>query len=78
MMPTTSLITSDQIQTFTIYRCGTTSACALKGEKDEPRLPPPLAPERWQFWMQTSPDQTDDALYGFALDTATTQIAARG
>ena len=65
-------------QRLYIYRCGTTNACALTGEKGEPRLPAPLAPQRWQFWMQTSSGQTDDALYGFALDTAMTQIAAAG
>ena len=65
-------------QRLYIYRCGTTNACALTGEKGEPRLPAPLAPDRWQFWMQTSPHETDDALYGFALETAMTQMAARG
>ena len=66
------------VQRLYIYRCGTTNACALTGEKGEPRLPAPLAPERWQFWMQTSRHQTDNALYGFALETAMTQITARG
>ena len=66
------------VQRLYIYRCGTTNACALTGEKGEPRLPAPLAPEHWQFWMQTSRDQTDDALYGFAQEIAMTQIAARG
>jgi hypothetical protein len=69
------------VQRLYIYRCGTTNACALTIEKGEPRLPAPLAPERWRFWMQTSPHQTDDDpddLYGFALETAMTQIAARG
>lgn len=60
------------VQRFYIYRCGTTNACALTGEKSEPRLPAPLAPKRWQFWMQTSRHQTDNALYGFALETAMT------
>jgi hypothetical protein len=65
------------VQRLYIYRCGTTNACALTGEKSEPRLPAPLAPDRWQFWMQTSRDQTDDALYGFS-HTAMNQITARG
>jgi hypothetical protein len=66
------------VQRLYIYRCGATNACALTGEKGESRLPTPLTPKRWQFWMQTTRDQTDDALYGFSLDTAMTQIAARG
>ena len=40
-------------QRLYIYRCGTTNACALTGKKGDPRLPAPLAPDRWQFWMQT-------------------------
>ena len=66
------------VERLYIYRSGTTNACALTAEKGEPRLPAPLAPDRWQFWMQTSRHQTDDALYGFALETAMTQIANRG
>ena len=66
------------LQRLYIYRCGTTNACALIGEKGDPRLPAPLAPDRWQFWMQTGCHQTDNALYGFALETAQAQIAARG
>jgi hypothetical protein len=61
-----------------IHRCGTTNACALTGVKDEPRLPAPLAPDHWQFWMQISDYHTDDAPYGFTLGTAMTQIAQRG
>jgi hypothetical protein len=61
-----------------IHRCGTTNAFALTGEKDDPRLPAPLAPERWQFWMETSDDRTENGLYGFTLKIAETQIAARG
>jgi hypothetical protein len=66
------------LQRLYIYRCGTTNACALTREKGDPRLPAPLAPDRWQFWMQTGCHQTDNALYGFALETAQAQIAARG
>jgi hypothetical protein len=69
------------LQRLYIYRCGTTNACALIGEKGDPRLPAPLAPDRWQFWMQTGGQQTDNALYGlygFTLETAQAQIAARG
>ena len=58
------------LQRLYIYRCGTTNACALTGEKGDPRLPAPLAPDRWQFWMQTGCHQTDNALYDFALETA--------
>jgi hypothetical protein len=46
-----------------IHRSGTTNACALTGAKDEPRLPAPLAPDHWQFWMQINDYQTDDAPY---------------
>ena len=66
------------IKRLYIYRFGTTTACALTGEKDEPRLPTPLAPDRLKFWMQTGCNQTDDDQYGFSLETAVTQIAARG
>ena len=66
------------LQRLYIYRCGTTNACALTGVKGDPRLPAPLAPDRWQFWMQTGCHQTDNALYSFALETAKTQIAAKG
>ena len=66
------------VQRLYIHRCGATNACALTADKGEPRLPAPLAPHRWQFWMQTSRHQTDDALYGFTLETAMTQIAAKG
>jgi hypothetical protein len=66
------------LQRLYIYRCGTTNACALTREKGDPRLPAPLAPDRWRFWMQTGCQQTDNALYDFALETAMTQIAARG
>ena len=64
-------------QRLCIYRCGTTNACALTGEKGDPRLPAPLAPDRWQFWMQTDCDQTDNDVNGFALETAERQIAAK-
>jgi hypothetical protein len=66
------------VQRLYIYRCGTTNACALTGEKGDPRLPAPLAHDRWQFWMQTSRHQIEDGLLGFSLETAVTQIAARG
>jgi len=48
------------------------------GEKDETHLPAPLAPDRWQFWMQTSCYPAEEGLHGFAMETAVTQIAARG
>ena len=49
----------------------------LTGKKGDPRLPAPLAPDRWQFWMQTGWRQTYNAVYGFALETAERQIAAK-
>ena len=66
------------VERLYIYRRGATNACALTGEKGDPRLPAPLAPDRWQFWMQTSCHQTEEGLHGFAMETAVTQIAARG
>jgi hypothetical protein len=66
------------VQRLYIYRLGATNACALTGEKGDSRLPAPLAPDRWQFWMQTSRHQTEDCLYGFAEEPAVTQIAAKG
>ena len=66
------------VERLYIYRRGRTNACALTGEKSDQRLPAPLAPDRWQFWMQTSRDQTEDGLYGFGLETAVTQVAAKG
>jgi hypothetical protein len=73
-----SLGTSMPVERLYIYRFGATNACAITGEKDDPRLPTPLAHDRWQFWMQTSRHQIEDGLYGFGLETAVTQIAARG
>ena len=61
-----------------IYRRGATNACALTGEKNDPRLPAPLPPDRWQFWMQISCHQAEEDLLGFAMVTALTQVAARG
>ena len=61
-----------------VCRCGTTNAFALTGAKDDPRLPAPVAPERWQFWMESSDDHTEDGLYGFTLKVAETQIATTG
>ena len=66
------------VERLYIYRRGATNACALTGEKGDTRLPAPLAPDRWQFWMQTSRYPIDDGLHGFAMETAVTQIDARG
>jgi hypothetical protein len=66
------------VERLYIYRRGATNACALTGEKGDPRLPAPLAPDRWQFWMQTSRHPIEEGLHGFAMETAVTQIDARG
>jgi len=66
------------VQRLYIYRNGATNGCALTGEKSDSRLPAPLAPDRWQFWMQTSRHQTENGLYGFGPETASAQIAATG
>ena len=66
------------VERLYIYRRGATNACALTGEKGDTRLPAALAPDRWQFWMQTSRYPIEDGLHGFAMETAVTQIDVRG
>ena len=66
------------VERLYIYRRGATNACALTDEKSDSSLPAPIAPDRWQFWMQTSRRPTEDGLHGFAMETAVTQIAERG
>jgi hypothetical protein len=61
-----------------IYRSGTTSKCALTGAKGDPRLPPPAAPDRWQFWMQIGPLQPEHRQYGFDVWAAVKEITANG
>jgi hypothetical protein len=61
-----------------IYRSGATSNCALTGAKDDPRLPPAAAPDRWLLWMQIGPLQPEHRGYGFNLWTAVKEIAANG
>jgi hypothetical protein len=61
-----------------IYRSGVTSDCALTGAKDDPRLPPPAAPDCWRFWMQIGPLQPEHRGYGFSLWTAVKEIATNG
>lgn len=63
---------------FYIYRCGTSNACALTRKKDDTRLPPAVAPARWQLWMQIGRLQAEDGRYGFNLEAALTEIAAKG
>jgi hypothetical protein len=65
------------VQRLYIYRCGATNACALTGEKDSYRLPT-LTHCRWKFWMQISSQAIEDGFHGFGLETALTQIAAKG
>ncbi|MFZ1102605.1 MAG: hypothetical protein WAN86_07150 [Hyphomicrobiaceae bacterium] len=61
-----------------IYRSGATSHCALTGAKDEPRLPPAAAPDRWHFWMQIGPLQPEHRGYGFNLWAAVKEITTNG
>jgi hypothetical protein len=61
-----------------IYRSGVTSNCALTGAKDDPRLPPLAAPDRWLFWMQIGPLQPEHRAYGFSIWTAVKEISANG
>jgi hypothetical protein len=65
-------------QRFYIYRCGATNAWALTGQKDDPRLPAPLATDQWRFWTQISCHQMENGVFAFALKTVASQIAARG
>ena len=55
------------VERLYIYRRDATNACALTGEKNDPRLPAPLAPDRWQFWMQINCHQTEEGLHGFEV-----------
>jgi hypothetical protein len=62
---------------FYIYRCGATASCALTAVKNEPRLrAEPSAP--WQFWMQVTRNQVEDASIGFGFDAAVKKIQSDG
>ena len=63
---------------FYVYRSGSTDACALTRKKGDTTLPPAVAPDRWQFWMQTGRLQAEDGQYGFNLEVALKEIAAKG
>src|SRR5437773_10730940 len=63
---------------FYVYRSGVTSACALTGAKDDPRLPPAFPPDNWRFWMQIGRLQTENGRYGFNIQAAVDEIAAKG
>jgi hypothetical protein len=63
---------------FYVYRSGSTDVCALTRKKGDTRLPLAVAPDRWQFWMQTGRIQTEDGQYGFNLEAALKEIAAKG
>jgi hypothetical protein len=61
-----------------IYRIGATDSCALTAVKNEPRLPPIAAPDRWCFWMQISPPKAQHRRYGFDIQAAVQGIIANG
>jgi len=61
-----------------IYRSGATSHCALTGAKDDPRLPSPPAPDRWHFWMQIGPLQSEHREFGFNVWVAVKEITSNG
>jgi hypothetical protein len=63
---------------FYVYRSGVTDACALTGAKDDPRLPSTIAPNSWRFWMQIGRLQAEDGRYGFNIQAAVDEIAAKG
>ena len=62
------------VKRFYIYRSGKTSTCVLTHAKNDSRVPP----NGWQFWMQASGHQSEDGRYGFAWETAETEIATKG
>ena len=66
------------VQRFYVYRSGVTNACALTGAKDDPRLPPVVAPDSWRFWMQIGRLQAENDRYGFNIQAAVDEIAAKG
>ena len=66
------------VQRFYVYRSGVTNACALTGAKDDPRLPPAVAPDSWRFWMQIGRLQAENDRYGFNIQAAVDEIAAKG
>jgi hypothetical protein len=66
------------VERYYIYRSGGTDACAVTGAKDDPRLPPPIAPDSWRFWMQIGRLQAEDSRYGFNIQAAVDEIAAKG
>src|SRR5512145_2720635 len=61
-----------------IYRGGATNNCALTAAKDDPRLPSPVASDRWCFWMQIRPHQAQNGQYGFDIRAAVRAIATDG
>jgi hypothetical protein len=61
-----------------IYRSGATDNFALTGAKEDPRLPPAVAPDSWRFWMQIGPHQGQDNLYGFGIEDAVNGIVTTG
>jgi hypothetical protein len=63
---------------FYIYRCGTTDSCALTKTKGDTHLPPAVASDRRQFWMQTGRLQAEGGRYGFKLEAALAEIAEKG
>lgn len=66
------------VERFYIYRSGATEACALTGAKDDPRLPPAAPPHNWRFWMQIGRLQAEDSPFGFNIQAAADEIAAKG
>jgi hypothetical protein len=61
-----------------IYRSGATNNCALTAAKHDPRLPPPVASDRWCFWMQIGPHQAQNGHYGFDIRAAVQAITTDG
>jgi hypothetical protein len=66
------------VERFYVYRNGATDACALTRTKDDPRLPAAAAPDSWRFWMQIGRLQTENDRYGFNIQAAVDEIAAKG
>jgi len=66
------------IERWYIYRDGMTDACALTSIKNAPPLPSNTESNGWQFWMQISRFQEEQRRFGFDLQVATADIAAKG
>lgn len=61
-----------------IHRRGATDEYAVTVEKKALHLPPSIAPDTWQFWMQIGPLQAQNGALGFNIHAAVQAIRAEG